>query len=113
MKYFTAVALGAATLLGACAVEEPAAVLTVTDFTAEELNAATGMPGDAIVAASKAENRYVVFYRDEAVTEEQVAAAPARICANTQSNVFSTDGVDPTTPEFADGIKKLSVTCGG
>ncbi|MDB6178483.1 hypothetical protein PAF17_13350 [Paracoccus sp. Z330] len=113
MKLFATAAVLAATALAACAPTEPAVEVSVTDWSAEDLNAATGMPGEAIIAASKAENRVIVFYRDDAVTEEQVAAAPAQICSNLESDVFSTDGVDPTTPEFADGVKKLTVTCGG
>lgn len=114
MKIISASALVIAAALAGCApVEEPATQVSVTSFTAEELNAATGIPGTAIIAASKAGNQYVVFYRADAVTEEQIAAAPAKICANTSSNVFATEGVDPTTPEFAEGVKKLTVTCGG
>jgi hypothetical protein len=113
MKTISASALVIAAVLAGCAPEEPATEISVTSFTAEELNAATGMPGTAIIAASKAQNQYIVFYRADAVTDEQIAAAPAKICANTSSNVFATEGVDPTTPEFAEGVKKLTVTCGG
>jgi hypothetical protein len=114
MKTFSASAILAAAALAACGpVDTPATEISVTSFSAEELNAATGLPGEAIIAASRAENQYVIFYRDAAVTEEQIAAAPATICANTNSNVFATEGVDPTTPEFAQGVKKLTVTCGG
>jgi hypothetical protein len=52
-----------------------------------------------------------VFYRGDAVTADQVAAAPAIICSNTASQVFSAEAVDTSAPQFGGGVQRMTVTC--
>ena len=86
--------------------------MSVDSASTEALGAATGLPAEAVVAVSRTGSQYTVFYRGDAVTAEQVAAAPATICANTASTVFSADPVDTTAPQYASGgVQRMTVTC--
>lgn len=101
----------AAVLLAACVREEVTEV-TIVDVPAETLEAATGMPGTAIVTGSRAGNEYVLVYREAEVTAEQVAAAPGRICAYEDKSVFASH--EDAMPEYqiTEGLSQMTVTCG-
>ncbi|MBU3029946.1 hypothetical protein [Paracoccus marinaquae] len=101
----------AAALLAACTPATEVDLVTVTDVPAETLNAATGMPGTAIVAASRMENEYSVIYRVADVTPEQVAAAPAKICAFTDKSVFAAGGEALPDSGLTEGLAEIAVTC--
>ena len=114
MKMLSAAIIGSTVVLGACAPEPVTRVETsvsVASVPSGALGAATGLPADAVVAASRTGNQYTVFYRGDAVTADQVAAAPAIICANTASQVFSAEAVDTSGPQFGGGVQRMTVTC--
>lgn len=114
MKMLSAAIIASTVVLGACAPEPITRVETtvsVDSASTEALGTATGLPAEAVVAVSRTGSQYTVFYRGDAVTAEQVAAAPAVICAHTASTVFSAAPVDPTGPQFSGGVQKMTVTC--
>lgn len=114
MKMLSATIIASTVVLGACAPEPITRVettVTVDSVPSAALGAATGLPADAVVAASRAGNQYTVFYRGDAVTADQVAAAPAIICSNTASQVFSAETVDTSAPQFGGGVQRMTVTC--
>ncbi len=114
MKLLTATIVASTALVAACATEKTTRVetaVTVDQVSTEALGVATGLPSNAVVAVSRVSDQYVVFYREDAVTAEQLAAAPATICANTASTVFSAEPIDLTAPEFSGGVQKMTVTC--
>jgi hypothetical protein len=114
MKMLSATIIASTVVLGACAPEPVTRVetaVTVDPASTEALGAATGLPADAVLGVTRTDNQYVVFYRDEAVTAEQLAAAPRTICANTASTVFSAQAVDTTAPQFGTGVQRMTVTC--
>lgn len=115
MKLLTASAIASVVVLAACETPTTTTVtadVNVTPASGESLAVATGLPSDAVVAVSRTGTQYVVYYREASVTAEQLAAAPATICANTASTVFSADPIDTTTPDFAGGgVQRMTVTC--
>lgn len=114
MKMLSATIIASTVVLGACAPEPITRVettVTTSPVDTEALGAATGLPADAVVGVTRTGNQYVVFYRDDAVTAEQLEAAPATICANTASTVFTADPIDTTGPQFASGVQRMTVTC--
>lgn len=114
MKMLSATIIASTVVLGACAPEPITRVettVTTSSVSTEALGAATGLPADAVVAASRTGSQYTVFYRGDAVTADQVAAAPAIICANTASTVFSAEAVDTSAPQFGGGVQRMTVTC--
>lgn len=114
MKMLSATILASTVVLGACAPDPVTRVetaVTVDSASTEALGTATGLPAEAVVAVSRTGNQYTVFYRGDAVTADQVAAAPATICANTASTVFTADPVDTTGPQFGTGVQRMTVTC--
>lgn len=104
----------AAALLAACApvVEEPALAVSVRDVPAATLAEATGMPGEAIVTASVDNGTVTMIYREDMVTQAQVDAAPAKICAFGDKTVFSSAASDLPDYEIAKGMKQMTVFCG-
>ena len=115
MKMLSVAVIASTAVLGACAPEPITRVettVTTSSVSTEALGAATGLPADAVVGVTRTGSQYTVFYRGDAVTAEQVAAAPATICANTASTVFSADPVDTTAPQYASGgVQRMTVTC--
>lgn len=114
MKMLSATLVASTAVLGACAPEPVTRVettVTVDSASTEALGAATGLPADAVVGVTRTGSQYTVFYRGDAVTAEQVAAAPATICANTASTVFAANPVDTTGPQFGTGVQRMTVTC--
>lgn len=115
MKMLSAAVIASTVVLGACApaptTTRVETAVTVASASTEALATATGLPADAIVGVSRTGSQYVVFYRDDAVTAAQLAAAPATICANTASTVFAADPIDTTAPQFASGVQRMTVTC--
>lgn len=114
MKTLSAALIAATAVLGACAPEPITRVETTVTTSAvdtEALGAATGLPAEAVVGVTRTGTQYTVFYRGDAVTADQVAAAPRTICANTASTVFSANPVDTTAPQFGAGVQRMTVTC--
>lgn len=114
MKMLSATLIASTVVLGACAPEPITRVettVTTSSVSTEALGTATGLPADAIVGVTRTGTQYVVYYRDDAVTAEQLAAAPATICANTASTVFAADAIDTTGPQFSTGVQRMTVTC--
>lgn len=115
MKLFPAAIVASAALVAACENPTDTTVVTpveVASADATALSTATGLPGESVVAVSRTGSQYVVFYREEGVTAEQLADAPERICANTGSTVFAEQNVDTGGPSFQDGsVQKMTVTC--
>ena len=114
MKMLSATIIASTVVLGACAPEPiPRVETTVTTSSVdtEALGAATGLPADAVVGVTRTGSQYVVFYREDGVTAEQLADAPRTICANTASTVFTADAVDTSAPQFSDGVQRMTVTC--
>ena len=114
MKMLSATIIASTVVLGACAPEPITRVetaVTVDQASTEALAVATGLPAEAVLGVTRTDNQYVVFYRDDAVTAEQLAAAPATICANTASTVFSADPIDTSGPQFSTGVQRMTVTC--
>lgn len=114
MKMLSAAVIASTAVLGACAPEPIRRVettVTVDEASTEALGAATGLPADAVLGVTRTGNQYVVFYREDGVTAEQLADAPRTICANTASTVFSADPVDTSAPQFGTGVQRMTVTC--
>lgn len=114
MKVFPITIIASVAALGACAPQTTTRVetaVTATQASTEALGLATGLPAESIVALSRTGDQYVVFYREDAVTAEQLAAAPATICANTDATVFGAEPVDLTAPQFSGGVQRMTVTC--
>lgn len=114
MKMLAATLIASTAVLGACAPEPVTRVettVTTSPVDTEALGAATGLPADAVLGVTKTDNQYVVFYREDAVTAEQLADAPRLICANTASTVFSAQPIDTSAPQFSSGVQRMTVTC--
>lgn len=114
MKMLSAAIIASTVVLGACAPEPVArveATVSASSIPTEDLAKATGLPAASLVGVTRTGNQYVVFYREEGVTAEQLADAPRMICANTASTLFSADPVDTTAPEFSSGVQRMTVTC--
>ncbi|MGN7870259.1 hypothetical protein PARHAE_03188 [Paracoccus haematequi] len=115
MKMLSATLIASTVVLGACAPEPITRVettVTTSPVDTEALATATGLPADAVLGVTRTGSQYVVFYREEGVTAEQLADAPRLICANTASTVFSADPVDTTAPQFGTGgVQRMTVTC--
>lgn len=114
MKMLSAAVIASTVVLGACAPEPVTRVETavsVNSASTEALATATGLPANAIVGVSRTGSQYLVFYREADVTAEQLAAAPAKICANTASTVFTAQPIDISGPQFGAGIQRMAVTC--
>ena len=114
MKMLSAAIVASTVVLGACAPEPITRVettVTTSPVDTEALGMATGLPADAVLGVTRTGNQYVVFYREEGVTAEQLADAPRRICANTAATVFSADPIDTSAPQFSSGVQRMTVTC--
>lgn len=115
MKTLSAALIASTALLVGCAPPPTTArvetTVTVDQASTEALGAATGLPADAVLGVTRTNNQYVVFYREDAVTAEQLADAPRTICANTASTVFSADPIDTSAPQFGSGVQRMTVTC--
>ncbi|MFC3630355.1 hypothetical protein ACFOM8_12960 [Paracoccus angustae] len=114
MKMLSAAIIASTVVLGACAPEPITRVettVTTSPVDTEALGAATGLPADSVLGVTRTGNQYVVFYREEGVTAEQLADAPRRICANTASTVFTADPIDTSAPQFGTGVQRMTVTC--
>ncbi|WP_207102455.1 hypothetical protein [Paracoccus shandongensis] len=114
MKMLSATLIASTVVLGACAPEPITRVettVTTSPVDTVALGAATGLPADAVLGVTRTGSQYVVFYREEGVTAEQLADAPRRICANTASTVFSVDPIDTSAPQFGTGVQRMTVTC--
>lgn len=114
MKLISSAAVLTAALLAACAPAPVTVVeeVTVVDVPAATLTEATGMPGTAIVTAARTGDEYIVIYREADVTPEQVAAAPAKICAYTGTTLFGADSGELPDYEITAGLAQMSVSCG-
>ena len=114
MKMLSATIIASTVVLGACAPEPITRVettVTTSPVDTQALGAATGLPADAVLGVTRTGNQYVVFYREDGVTAEQLADAPRTICANTASTVFTADAVDTSAPQFGSGVQRMTVTC--
>lgn len=114
MKMISAAVIASTAVLGACAPEPITRVettITTSTVDTEALGAATGLPAESVVGVTRTGTQYTVFYRGDAVTADQVAAAPRTICANTASTVFSSNPVDTASPQFGSGVQRMTVTC--
>lgn len=114
MKMLSAALIASTVVLGACAPEPNTRVettVTTTPVDTQALAAATGLPADAVLNVTRSNNQYIVFYREDGVTADQLANAPRTICANTASTVFAASPVDITAAQYGTGVQRMTVTC--
>lgn len=98
----------AATLMAAgCVATEPGAQRAVT----APIDAETGLPSAALVSRGGVDDKRMIFYRRDAISTAQLAAAPARICAAQNKRVLDSRTRPPVHPDQLPGVTILIVRC--
>ncbi|MBK4214856.1 hypothetical protein JJJ17_02840 [Paracoccus caeni] len=98
--------------LAACARAPEQPNLLLLPASPEELGAFTGMPGNAVVSVARIDGQDVVIYFADRVSEQQLAASPARICASMEERLVRYEVEEIGQLSGLPGVDKLIVTCG-
>lgn len=108
-------AAAATALIGCETLPEPQAAAPAgtaeTPAVSADIDPASGMNLDSIVAISTIENKVVVFFVAARADQAQLSAAPAKLCAARGMRLASFEVKNLEHPETMPGVRKLVATC--